>query len=66
VQDEPDALVTYDWKMLAEKALLRDFSFIMKPIFGANHRWAMAKREESLKLRSPIHDTDRSVDLECR
>jgi hypothetical protein len=38
----------------------------MKPIFGANHRWAMANGEESLELRSPIHDTDRSVDLVCR
>jgi hypothetical protein len=50
VQDGLDVLVRYDWKILAEKPLLRDFSFIMKPIFGANHRWAMAKGEESLKL----------------
>jgi hypothetical protein len=50
VQDGPDVLVRYDWKILAEKPLLRDFSFIMKPIFGANHRWAMGKGEESLKL----------------
>ena len=34
----------------AEKALLRNFSFIIKPIFAANHRWAMAKGEESLQL----------------
>ena len=50
VQDGPDVLVDYDWKILAEKPILRDLSFIMKPIFGANHRWAMAKGEESLKL----------------
>ena len=50
VQDGLDVLVRYDWKILAEKPLLRDFSFIMKPIFGANHRWAMARGEESLKL----------------
>jgi hypothetical protein len=42
--------ITYDWKISAEKPLLRYFSFIMKPIFSANHRWAMAKGEESLKL----------------
>ena len=42
-------LVEYDWKILAEKPLLRDWSFIMRPIFGANHRWAMAQGEESLK-----------------
>ena len=49
-QDGPEVLVEYDWKILAEKPLLRDLSFIMKPIFGANHRWAMARGEESLKL----------------
>jgi len=42
--------VTYDWKISAEKPLLRYFSFIMKPIFSANHHWAMARGEESLKL----------------
>ncbi len=42
--------ITYDWKIKAEKPLLRYFSFIMKPLFSANHRWAMAKGEESLKL----------------
>ena len=42
--------IIYDWKINAEKALLRSLSFIMKPIFSANHHWAMAKGEESLKL----------------
>jgi hypothetical protein len=42
--------VTYNWKIDAEKPLLRKFSFIMKPIFSANHHWAMRKGEESLKL----------------
>lgn len=49
-QDGPWVNVTYDWKLSAEKPLLRNFSFIMKPIFAANHRWAMEKGEESLKL----------------
>jgi hypothetical protein len=49
-QDGPEVVVTYDWKILAEKPLLRQLSFIMKPIFEANHRWAMARGEESLKL----------------
>jgi len=49
-QDGSWVNVTYDWKILAEKPLLRNFSFIMKPIFSANHRWAMAKGEESLVL----------------
>ncbi len=42
--------IIYDWKLKAEKPLLRNFSFLMKPIFSANHQWAMAKGEESLKL----------------
>ena len=40
----------YDWKIEAEKPLLRRLSFIFKPIFSANHHWAMARGEESLKL----------------
>lgn len=49
-QDGPWVNIIYDWKISAEKPLLRYFSFIMKPIFSANHRWAMAKGEESLRL----------------
>ena len=49
-QDGPWVNITYDWKIKAEKPLLRYFSFIMKPIFSANHHWAMARGEESLKL----------------
>ena len=50
---EPDGEwvnVTYDWKIDADKPLLRTLSFIMKPIFSANHHWAMRKGEESIKL----------------
>ena len=49
-QNGPCVDVIYDWKISAEKPLLRHFSFIMKPIFSANHHWAMARGEESLKL----------------
>lgn len=49
-QDGPWVNIIYDWKISAEKPLLRYFSFIMKPLFAANHRWAMAKGEESLHL----------------
>ncbi len=49
-QDGEWVNIIYDWKIKAEKPLLRYFSFIMKPIFSANHRWAMARGEESLKL----------------
>ena len=49
-QDGVWVAITYDWKIKAEKPLLRYFSFFVKPIFAANHQWAMARGEESLKL----------------
>lgn len=42
--------ITYDWRIRADKPLLRYLSFIFKPIFAANHRWAMGRGEESLRL----------------
>jgi hypothetical protein len=49
-QDGPIALVTYDWRITAEKRLLRFLSFLLKPIFAKNHQWAMRMGEESLRL----------------
>ena len=34
----------------AEKGVLKTFSLVMKPIFSANHHWAMAQGEKSLRL----------------
>jgi hypothetical protein len=42
--------VTYDWLVIAEKGILRRLSRIMKPIFSANHHWAMARGSTSLRL----------------
>jgi hypothetical protein len=42
--------ITYDWKIKAEKPLLQKLTFLIRPIFSANHLWAMKKGEESLKL----------------
>jgi hypothetical protein len=50
VQDGPWVAITYDWRIRAEKPLLRYGSFLLKPLFAANHRWAMARGEESLRL----------------
>jgi hypothetical protein len=47
---QPTTVVTYDWLVLAEKGVLKRLSPIMKPLFAANHRWAMARGEESLRL----------------
>jgi hypothetical protein len=49
-QAGPMVNITYDWKIAADKPLLRRFSFLLKPVFSANHRWAMVRGEESLKL----------------
>lgn len=56
-QSGPWVNITYDWKIHMHKALLRYLSFLLKPLFAANHRWAMAKGEESLRLElSRRHD----------
>ena len=49
-QEGPMVNITYDWQIRADKPLLRTLSFLLKPVFSANHRWAMARGEESLKL----------------
>jgi len=48
-QDGRFTNITYDWRIRAEKPLLRYLSFLLKPVFSANHRWAMARGEESLR-----------------
>ena len=48
-QDGASVNVTYDWEVRADKPLLRALSFLLKPVFAANHKWAMARGEESLK-----------------
>jgi hypothetical protein len=49
-QDGDFVNIEYDWRISAEKPLLRWLSPILKPIFAANHRWAMSKGEDSLKI----------------
>jgi hypothetical protein len=45
-----DGLVeaTFDWQVTATKPLLRRWSAMLRPIFAANHRWAMRQGEKSL------------------
>ncbi len=49
-QDGEWADITYDWRISAEKPLLKWLSPMMKPIFSANHHWAMDKGLESLQI----------------
>lgn len=42
--------VAYDWRVAANKPILRYLSWLLKPFFAANHHWAMGKGLTSLKL----------------
>lgn len=48
-QAENNVNVIYDWRVRADKPLLRYFSFMLKPIFSANHHWAMRQGEKSMR-----------------
>ena len=47
--DGADTVVDYVWEVEATKPILRYGSFLFRPLFEANHRWAMARGEESLR-----------------
>lgn len=42
--------VAYDWKITAEKPLLKLLTPLLRPFFSANHHWAMRMGENSLTL----------------
>jgi len=65
VQDGNTVDITYDWRIRADKPLLKNLSFAMKPFFAANHRWAMAKGLESLKLELLRRRATSSAELEA-
>ena len=44
-----DVEVRFDWKINANKPLLQYLSFAFRPMFAANHRWAMRQGEVSLQ-----------------
>jgi len=48
-RDGKHVKISYDWTVHVEKPLLKYLSFLLKPLFAANHRWAMARGEEALK-----------------
>ena len=49
VPDGAGTEVRFDWRIRAEKPLLRRLSWLLKPVFSANHAWAMRRGEESLR-----------------
>jgi hypothetical protein len=42
--------ITYRWQVTANKMLWRTTSWTLRPLFEANHDWAMRRGEESLRL----------------
>ena len=42
--------IAFLFRIQADKPLLRTLSVVLKPVFAANHRWAMAHGLESLEL----------------
>ena len=49
VEDGAATRVTFDWRLRADKPLLRWLSPLLKPLFKWNHRWAMARGLTSLQ-----------------
>jgi hypothetical protein len=49
-QEGAEVAIEFDWRIRADKPLLRRWSWLLRPIFVANHRWAMRQGEASLWL----------------
>lgn len=64
-QDGPDVEITYDWRVRAGKPLLRRLTWLLRPVFTANHHWAMARGLESLRLelrrRAAVTEAERAA-----
>lgn len=43
------AEITYDWRVAIAKPLLRPLTPLLRPLYAANHRWAMERGLEGLK-----------------
>jgi hypothetical protein len=48
-QKSGTTLVTYDWRVRAEKPLLRYFSFFLRPLFSWNHNYVMQEGEVGIR-----------------
>jgi hypothetical protein len=47
-QQGSDVVLTFDWRLRVQKRLIRNLSWLFKPLFRWNHRWAMNRGEEGL------------------
>ena len=41
--------VTFDWRVAANKRIIRWFSFLLKPLFRANHHYCVIKVKEGME-----------------
>ncbi len=48
-QDGPEADVTYAWTVSANHAFIRRFSWLLRPLFAANHNWTMRQGLRGLR-----------------
>jgi len=49
----------FEWRVNAEKPLLRRLSWLLRPMFAANHRWAMRQGYGSLRRELERRRTER-------
>jgi hypothetical protein len=42
--------ITYDWKVRAQRPVVRALSLLLRPLLASNHQYAMRRGEQSLKL----------------
>jgi len=47
---EPDLVLEFDWRVRVRKPLVQCLSWLLKPLFAANHRWVMRRGRESLEI----------------
>lgn len=49
-QDGTEVVLTFDWNISVSKPIVRRLTWLIRPVFAANHRWAMRRGRESLLL----------------
>jgi hypothetical protein len=49
-QQGPKVEVTYEWRVHAERPLVRRLSSVLKPVFRSNHFWVMRQGAHSMML----------------
>jgi hypothetical protein len=48
-QDGADTTVTYEWTINANHDFIRRFSWLLRPLFAANHNWTMSQGLRGLR-----------------